>query len=246
MTAGASVCRLIPAVDILGDEAVRLVRGAYDDVSLREPDPLALVRRLVAAGAELVHVVDLTAARSGETRPDLFRRVVEAAQGAGIQASGGIRTPEDAEALMAAGAARLVVGTAAFAEGDLLDELVARIGEQLVVALDVRDGVVRVRGWEEATGFTVDAAIERCRAAGVSRLLCTAIDRDGTLGGPALDLLGHVVRSAGLPVIAAGGVRSVADAEAVAAVGCEAAIVGRALLEGGVPFAALGPPRHPY
>ena len=231
--------RLVPAVDVLGDEAVRLVRGSYDDVSLREPDPLALVRRVAAAGAELVHVVDLTAARSGRIRPELFRKVVEAAGDARVQASGGVRSLADAEALVAAGASRLVVGTAAFAEGDLLDELVERLGARLVVALDVRDGHVRVRGWEEATGFTVDDAIARCRAVGVTRLLCTAIDRDGTLAGPALDLLEHVVRASRLPVPAAGGVRSLDDVRAIEAVGCEGAIVGRALLEGGIPVAAL-------
>lgn len=231
--------RLVPAVDVLGGEAVRLVRGSYDDVSLREPDPLALVRRVVDAGADLVHVVDLSAARSGRVRPDLFRQVVEAAGDARVQASGGVRTLADAEALVAAGAARLVVGTAAFTEGALLDELVARLGERLVVALDVRDGHVRVRGWVEATPFTVDAAIERCRAAGVPRLLCTAIDRDGTLGGPALDLLEQVVHTSGLPVMAAGGIGSLEDVHAVEATGCEAVVVGRALLEGRVPLDAL-------
>lgn len=231
--------RLVPAVDVLGNEAVRLVRGSYDDVSLREPDPLDLVRRVAAAGADLVHVVDLTAARSGRIRPELFRRVVEAAGGTRVQASGGVRSLADAEALVAAGASRLVVGTAAFAESDLLDELVERLGERLVVALDVRDGHVRVRGWEETTGFTVDDAIARCCAAGVARLLCTAIDRDGTLAGPALDLLEHVARTSRLPVLAAGGIRSLEDARMIEAVGCEGAIVGRALLEGDIPVAAL-------
>ena len=231
--------RLIPAVDVLGTEAVRLVRGAYDDVSLREADPLALVKRVVDAGAELVHVVDLTAARSGRVRPELFRQVVEAAGAAQVQASGGVRTLEDAQALVGAGAARLVVGTAAFTELDLLDRLVDLLGDRLVVALDVRDGKVRVRGWEEDTEFTVDRAIERCRVAGVPRLLCTAIERDGTLEGPALELLEHVTRSSARPVIAAGGIRSLVDVSAVEDLGCEAAIVGRALLEGRVPLTAL-------
>ncbi len=234
---------LIPAVDVLGSEAVRLVRGSYDDVSIREPDPLALVERVVAAGAELVHVVDLTAARSGGVRPELFARAAEAAGEARIQAAGGIRTLADAERVLRAGAARVVVGTAAFTDDDLLVRLSERLGEQLVVAVDVRDGVVAVRGWQEATGFTVSDAIERCREAGVHRLLCTGIDRDGTLAGPPLDLLATVVRESQLPVIAAGGIGSADDVEAVAAVGCEAAVVGRALLEGQVPLSALAPRR---
>jgi len=242
MESGRTKFRLIPAVDVLGHEAVRLVRGNYDDVSLREPDPFALVARFVAGGADIVHVVDLTAARSGQVRPELFRQVVEAAGSVRIQASGGIRTIDDADALVAAGAARLVVGTAAFAADSLLERLVDQHGDRLVVALDVRGGEVQVRGWEESAGFTVDDAIERCHAAGVTRLLCTSIDRDGTLRGPALDLLEHVVRTSGVPVMAAGGVGSVEDVDSIEGVGCEAAIVGRALLEGRVPLSALAAP----
>lgn len=231
--------QLIPAVDVLGKEAVRLVRGAYDDVSFRDPDPYALVERVVAAGAELVHVVDLTAARSGHVRPELFRRAVAAAGDARIQAAGGIRGVEDADELVRAGVARIVVGTAAFTEDGLLERLIERFGDRTVVAVDVRDGVVAIRGWEEATTFTVERAIDRCRAAGVERLLCTAIDRDGTLAGPALDLLDEVVRRSSLAVVAAGGVGSLEDVAAIAAVGCEGAIVGRALLEGRIPMSAL-------
>lgn len=243
----ATAVRVIPAVDILGEEAVRLVRGRYDDVSLREPDPFELVARLARAGAELIHVVDLTAARSGRVRPDVFRRAVEAAGDTGIQASGGIRTVADAEAVLAAGAARLVVGTAAFTTDDLLDRLVERLGERLLVALDVRAGTVAVRGWETSTGLTTGEAVRRCLDAGVVRLLCTAVDRDGTLGGPDLDLLGEVVRTSGLPVLGAGGVASRKDVEAIAATGCEAAIVGRALLEGRLTTTPPEPrPGDPY
>jgi phosphoribosylformimino-5-aminoimidazole carboxamide ribotide isomerase len=231
--------RLIPAVDVLGEEAVRLVRGDYDDVALREPDPCALVARFAAAGADLVHVVDLTAARSGRVRPEVFRRAADAAGATRIQASGGIRSVADAEALLEAGAARVVVGTAAFGDDALLGELVAALEDRLVVALDVRGGMVAVRGWEERTDYTVERALERCASAGAPRLLCTAIERDGTLAGPALALLEHVVRASGLPVIAAGGIRSVEDARAIEHAGCEAAIVGRALFEGRLPLAAL-------
>lgn len=239
MTQRPDAFRLIPAVDILGSEAVRLVRGDYDDVSLRVPDPFALVARVAEAGAELVHVVDLTAARSGEVRPELIRRAVEAAGGARVQAAGGVRSVDDAEALLEAGATRVVVGTAAYADEGLLAKLVGRLGDHIVVAIDIRDGQIAVRGWKETTSFTVDRAIEHCLAAGVTRLLCTAIERDGTLGGPALDLLQTVVTISGVPVIAAGGVRSLADVAAIEAVGCEGAIVGRALLDGLVPLSAL-------
>ena len=120
-----------------------------------------------------------------------------------------MRSVADALALLEAGASRVVVGTAAF--GGALDEFVAALGERLVVALDVRDGVVRTTGWTESTGLPVDDAVDLCVAAGVQRLLCTAIDRDGTLAGPDVELVARVVRRSGLPVLAAGGIRDEAD-----------------------------------
>jgi len=107
------------------------------------------------------------------------------------------------------------------------------------VAVDVRDGRVAVGGWTLMTEITVDEAVDRCRNAGVRRLLCTAIDRDGTLAGPDVELLRRVCARSALPVLAAGGVRSLEDLGAVEAAGCEGAIVGRALLEGGLPLAVL-------
>lgn len=230
--------QVIPAVDLLGDEAVRLERGDYERVTLREPDPAALVRRFVDAGADLVHVVDLDGARSGRLRPDLIARLVEAAAPARVQASGGVRSVEDAQALLAAGAARVLVGTAFFADDDAPERFAEALGERLVVAVDVRDGRIAVRGWRGGAGPSLDVALARCAAAGVVRLHCTAIERDGTLEGPDLGLLRRVVDS-GMLVVAAGGVSSVADLEAIATAGCEGAVVGRALLEGRVPLAAL-------
>ena len=129
---------------------------------------------------------------------------------------------------MEAGADRVVVGTAAWT---LLDELVASLGERLVVAVDVRDGAVHGRGWTESS-LALGDAIERCVAARVPRLLCTAIERDGTLTGPDTELVSHVVHTSGLPVLAAGGIRSDDDVDALEQAGAEGAIVGRALLEG--------------
>jgi len=232
--------QVIPAVDILGTEAVRLLRGDYDEVTLREADPFALIERVAGAGAEIVHVVDLSAARAGSVRPELVARAVAAASPVRVQAAGGVRSTRDAAALVGAGAVRVVVGTAAFSNSSLLDELVRELGERLVVAIDVRAGTVAVDGWTQATSFSVPDAVERATQAGASRLLCTAIERDGTLDGPSLDLLAEVCALSGLPVLAAGGIRSPHDLRAIEAVGCEGAIVGRALLEGLVPLAALG------
>ncbi len=224
--------QVIPAVDILGDEAVRLHQGDYDRVTVRAGEPLELVARFAALGPPLIHLVDLSGARAGRVRPDLVAAAVERAAGVEIQASGGIRSVGDAQSLLAAGAARVVVGTAAFANEDALAELAAALGDRLVVAIDVRDGRVAARGWRDDTGLEVADALARARAAGVARVLCTAIARDGTLAGPDLALLERVVTAAGAPVLAAGGISSENDLDALAAIGVEGAIVGRALLEG--------------
>ena len=218
---------IIPAIDLLGNEAVRLEQGDYARVSqYGEPD--ALARRYAAEGARWIHVVDLDGARGDLIRPVVFSALVHASRPASVQASGGIRSVADAETLVRAGASRVVVGTAAWT---LLDELVASLGDRLVVALDVRDGVVRTRGWTEE-GLALDEAIDRCVLAGASRLLCTAIERDGTLEGPDVELVRRVVERSRLPVLAAGGIGSDEDIDALEHAGAEGAVVGRALLEG--------------
>ncbi len=216
------VIEVIPAVDVLGDEAVRLHQGDYEDIVERADSPTALARRWVAAGAGRVHLVDLDGARSGRARPELVRAVALAAAPALLQASGGIRTLADARALLDAGADRVVVGTAAWPDPTPWLEL----GDALVLALDVRDGEVRSSGWTQAAGLSFSAALEQAEGA---RVLVTSIERDGTLAGPDLDLV-RAAAAAGLRVLAAGGVRSPADVQALAEAGAEAAIVGRALL----------------
>ena len=220
---------MIPAVDVLDGRAVRLERGAFDSVTREAGDPVELARRFAATGPPLLHVVVLDAARDGGVPLDLARRLATGIAPVPLQLGGGVRTPADAFALFGAGAARVIVGTAAFEQGP--EPYVEALGERLVVAVDVRDGEIRVRGWERGSGFSVDEAVDRCRAAGVARLLCTAVDRDGTLGGPDLALMERVLRQFDGPVLAAGGVRGQDDLDALAALGLEGAVVGRALLE---------------
>jgi phosphoribosylformimino-5-aminoimidazole carboxamide ribotide isomerase len=209
-------------VDVLGDEAVRLQRGDYDDVVERAEDPAELAERWVSAGARRVHLVDLDGARSGRMRPELVRRVADRIAPTPLQASGGIRTLADARALLDAGADRVVVGTAAWPDPTPWLEL----GDAIVLAVDVREGELRTRGWTDGAGLTLADAAARAPGA---RALVTAIDRDGTLAGPDLELVAEAAE-AGLRVLAAGGIRTPEDVGALAAAGAEAAVVGRALL----------------
>jgi len=220
----------VPAVDVLDGRAVRLERGDYDRVALEAGDPLALIARAAAGRPPLVHVVALGAARDGGAPVALARAAVEAASPVPVQLGGGVRSVADAEALVAAGVARVVVGTAAFG-GIPLEEFVAALGERLLVAVDVADGLVRTAGWRASSGLTTAEALARCAAAGVRNLLCTAIDRDGTRSGPDLGLLAQMRDGFGGAILAAGGIRDRGDVEAVRALGLYGVVVGRAWVE---------------
>jgi phosphoribosylformimino-5-aminoimidazole carboxamide ribotide isomerase len=224
---------VIPAVDVAGDEAVRLRRGDPRRVTVRAGDPRALVARLARGAPPFIHVVDLDGAVRGATRPELIRELAAIAAPVRVQVAGGIRGIADATELIDAGAWRVVIGTAAFAQETAVREFVSTLGARVVVAIDVRDGTVRVDGWTRSSGMTLDEAVRRCNAAGVERIMCTAIDRDGMLKGPDLPLLARAARVSNCPVLAAGGIRSRADLNELAAAGLEGAIVGRALFETG-------------
>ncbi len=216
--------QVIPAIDLLGAEVVRLDRGDYDRVIFRHPLD-DFLRRVKATGPPLLHVVDLDGARTGQARFDLIGRSLDLAAPRPGQVSGGLRSVEAARAALDRGAARVIVGSAAWSEPDALDRFVDALEHRLVVALDVREGRLAVRGWLADAGLDVDEAVQRCADAGVTRLHVTAIDRDGTMQGPDLELYARVCAS-GLAVVAAGGIRDDKDVESVGSVGCEAAVMG--------------------
>jgi len=219
---------VIPAVDVLDGRAVRLVQGDYDRVGVDAGDPLALVRRAAAASPPFVHVVALGAARDGGAPVELARAVVAAAALVPVQLGGGVRSVADVDALRAAGVARVMIGTAAFGGVPL-----AEFGD-VVVAVDVADGIVRTRGWLGSSGLTTREALERCVEAGVTKVLCTAVARDGTAAGPDLALLREARSLFPGELLAAGGIRDDADVEALARLGVDGCVVGRAWLEGKV------------
>jgi phosphoribosylformimino-5-aminoimidazole carboxamide ribotide isomerase len=222
---------ILPAVDVLDGKAVRLLRGDFERIEVDAGDPLELVRRAAATRPPLVHVVALAAARDGGAPVELAAAAVAAAAPVPVQLGGGVRSPGDAEALVAAGVERVVVGTAAFGETPL-GEFVAAIGDRLAVAIDVADGIVRTAGWLESSELTTGEALERCADAGVATVVCTAIDRDGTRGGPDLVLLQEVRERFAGRALAAGGIRDDSDVQAVRELGLDGVVVGRAWLDG--------------
>jgi phosphoribosylformimino-5-aminoimidazole carboxamide ribotide isomerase len=220
----------IPSVDVLDGRIVRLLRGDFDQVTDYGDDPLPTITKYVEAGARRIHLVDLDGARYGTTSLELVQRV--AAVVPDLQVGGGIRTATRAVAALDAGAARVVVGSLAVHDPDELSRLVATVGsDRVVVAVDVRDGMARGSGWTDR-GVPAGTTIQRALSTGVESLLVTGVERDGTLGGPDLDLLVDVRSLApNTEIIASGGVGALNDLDAAGAHGADAAVVGKALLE---------------
>jgi phosphoribosylformimino-5-aminoimidazole carboxamide ribotide isomerase len=225
---------LYPAIDIRGGQAVRLLRGDYTRETVYDADPVEAACRWVDEGAEFLHVVDLDGAKAGEPRNlDAVRRIA-ALVPCPIQVGGGLRDAESVAAALDTGAERVVIGTAALRDPEFLDEMLARHGERVVVSVDARDGRVALSGWTEAGKEGAVEAVAELTSRGVRRFLCTAIEVDGTMEGPALDQLSSIAAATQAQVIASGGIGKLADLEALAdidAPNLEGVIVGRALYE---------------
>jgi phosphoribosylformimino-5-aminoimidazole carboxamide ribotide isomerase len=225
---------LYPAIDIRGGQAVRLTQGDYERETAYDADPVDAAKRWAGEGAEFLHVVDLDGAKAG--KPVNLKAVgrIAAAVDRPIQVGGGLRDAESVVAVFEAGAKRAVIGTAALRDSQFLDEMLSEHGDRIVVSVDARDGRVALAGWTEAGEEGVVEAVAALSARGVARFLCTAIEVDGTMEGPALEDLTRIAAATKAKVIASGGVGSLSHLEALARempANVEGAIVGRALYE---------------
>jgi phosphoribosylformimino-5-aminoimidazole carboxamide ribotide isomerase len=225
--------QMIPAVDVLGGEVVRLAQGDYRSVTRYDVDPVAVASGFVAEGATLVHVVDLEAARGGECALEVVERLGVA--GVPFQFGGGVRSASVARTVMDLGADRVVIGSALVSDAASAKEIVQAVGHGAVVgAVDVRDGRVRGSGWLDE-GIPLAEVIASLGDLGIERALVTGIEKDGMMGGPSLHLY-ELVRSLApdLTLIASGGVGSLEDLQTLGGsrVDFEGVIVGRALYEG--------------
>lgn len=227
--------QVLPAVDVLGGRVVRLRQGRYDQVTTYGHDPTQMCLRWIDQGAELVHVVDLEGARSGDPDRGLWKRL--GAAGIPFQLGGGIRSVDAARSAIDSGADRVVVGSVAIHRPDELTAVIGAVGSsRVVVALDVKAGRALGSGWLDA-GRSLADVVRTISRIGAVRVLVTGIARDGEMTGPDLSLLRRVMGAApGLLVLASGGVRGVDDIVALSAQGVEGAIVGRALYEPGLTF----------
>ena len=223
---------LLPAVDVAGGQAVRLVQGAAGSET-SYGDPVAAALAWQSAGAEWVHLVDLDAAFGRGSNAELLAEVVGKLD-ISVEMSGGIRDDESLERALATGCARVNIGTAAMENPDWVRSVIARHGDRVAVGLDVRGRTLAARGWTQEGG-DLYAALERLDAEGCARYVITDVLKDGMLRGPNLDLYRDVCARTGAPVVASGGVSSLDDLRArasLAAIGVEGAIVGKALYAG--------------
>lgn len=219
--------QVIPAVDVLDGKVVRLLRGSFSEVTIYGDDPVAIGSAWIESGADLVHLVDLDGARSGRPDHSLWDRF--AAARIPFQVGGGIRDAPAARAALAAGAARVVLGTAAVWSPQILAEVGSPA--QVVAAIDVAGGEALGDGWH-GQGVGLDTVLEGLRAHKIERLLVTSIPRDGTMTGPDVTLIERVrTLVPDMRLVASGGVGDLRDLRALADAGCEAAIVGRAIYE---------------
>lgn len=226
---------VIPAIDLKNGSCVRLVQGRQTDVTVYDEDPISVAKQFAAAGARMIHVVDLDGAFKGGESANraVVRRIVEAVD-VPIEFGGGIRSVDDVQQLCDAGVARVVLGTVAVESPDLLRELIDLFDEKICVGIDARDGEVMTRGWEAGTRIGAQDLAKSVVACGVRRIIYTDIARDGMLTGPNIEQTVTVARAAKVHVTASGGVSSLDDIKRLRDAGeplLDSVIVGKALYE---------------
>jgi phosphoribosylformimino-5-aminoimidazole carboxamide ribotide isomerase len=225
---------VLPAVDILDGKAVRLTGGEFEDQTVYDADPLDAAARWVDQGARSLHVVDLDGSRSGTPANMEHVRRIAAAVDVPIQVGGGLRTSDAVEAAFYAGAARVVLGTAAYRDVDFIDEVLAEHGNCVVVSVDARDGLLASSGWTEQTDIPVESVVATLGARGVRRFVYSSIERDGRLSGPDLEGARAIAQAVRGSFVYSGGVSSLDDLRALVAlrqVNMTGVIVGKALYE---------------
>jgi len=237
MSTGRSF-ELIPAIDLLGGEAVRLSQGRYEESTVYDTDPARVASRFVSAGIRRLHVVDLEGAKHGRpVQGDAIKRILDVVGDLPVQLGGGLRTLEGVDAALGWGLDRVILGTAALRDPELVKRAAGKYPGRIVVGIDAREGRVAIEGWLEASETTAIDLARRFEDAGVAAIVYTDIARDGMLTGPNIEATVALAESIGIPVIVSGGVATnddVVQAAGFVDKGICGVIVGRAIYTGGV------------
>jgi phosphoribosylformimino-5-aminoimidazole carboxamide ribotide isomerase len=226
------VMEIIPAIDMQDGRCVRLYQGDFQRVTVYDDDPVAVARRWVAQGAPRLHLVDLDGARSGHpVHTDIIRAIVQSVD-APVQLGGGMRSIAAVERALELGVQRVILGTAAVHDPELIRQLVQQFGDAIAIAVDARNDMAATAGWTETAAISAIDLVERMAALGVRRVIYTDIARDGTLSEPNIATTRALVRPGGPAIVASGGISTIDHLRRLAEVGVEGAIVGRALYTG--------------
>jgi phosphoribosylformimino-5-aminoimidazole carboxamide ribotide isomerase len=225
---------IYPAIDIKDGRCVRLVQGKFSDVTVYSDHPVEMALNFEQLGAEYLHVVDLDGARLGEPQNIAVISEMAVKLGIPVQLGGGIRTIEMIEIILCKGIQRVILGTSAVKNPELVKKAVASFGNNLAVAIDAKDGMVAIEGWARTSEFTAIGFAKKMEDLGAKTIIYTDISRDGMLKGPNLKAMEDMAKAVGIDVIASGGVTSLQDIRNLKEIGVSGAIVGKALYTGDV------------
>lgn len=225
---------IIPAIDLIGGQAVRLVKGDYDNVTVYSDDPAAVAESFERAGAKYLHVVDLDGAKDGTTANfETIKKIIERTD-LSVEVGGGIRTLERVRQYIDVGVDRVIIGTAAVTDPDFLREAVKLYGEKIVVGVDIKDGFVAIKGWLEISELSCKEFCKKLEDLGVKTIICTDISKDGMMSGTNRELYRELYDEFELNIIASGGVSSMEDIAVLSNMGLFGAIVGKAIYTGAI------------
>ena len=226
--------KIFPAIDLYEGQAVRLYKGDYQKMTVYARNPLDLAQKFVQAGCKYLHMVDLEGAKDDNTANQATIAALVKESRLFCQAGGGIRSFEVIDKYLSLGVDRLIIGTKAVEDPQFVKEATAKYGEKIAVGIDLKDGLVAIKGWRETAAFTADEFFALMSDYEVKCIICTDISKDGTLLGPNLQLYEHLQNEYAVNLIASGGVSSIADIRALAEMKLYGAIIGKAYYEGRV------------
>ena len=224
--------QIYPAIDIIDGKAVRLSQGSFDDVTVFNDSPVEAAKDWVEAGATYIHIVDLDGARYGKTFVTDIIKDIKSKYDVKIETGGGVRTMKDIEDRINAGASRVIIGTAAVKNPELVKEAVEKFGDKIAVGVDAKNGMVAISGWEEISDVTAVDLCLKMKEYGVNTVIYTDISKDGMMSGPNIESTKDLIEKTGMDIIASGGVSKMEDIENVNNINATGVIIGKALYNG--------------
>ncbi len=224
--------QIYPAIDIIDGKAVRLTQGSFDNVQVFNDDPVAAAEKWVSKGATYIHLVDLDGARYGKSFVIDIIKNIKRNFDIPIETGGGVRTMQDIDERIEAGASRVIIGTAAVKSPWLVEDAVKRYGTKIALGVDAKNGMAAISGWEEVSEISAVELCLKMKAYGIKDVIYTDISKDGMMSGPNIEATKELIEKTGMDIIASGGVSTMKDLENVQSIDAAGVIIGKALFNG--------------